>query len=104
MNFGRALRIARALRDLSQKDLAKRASLTPSFISLLEKNLRQPSAETQQRIATALEIPTYILALLAARESELKGVTTEQALAIGMELIKLVASQSPNLSLFPEEK
>lgn len=102
MNFGRALRIGRSLRGFSQKEVAERARLNPSFVSLLEKNLRVPSLETQQKLAEALEIPFYLMSLLAASEKELQGATREQAELIGKELLRLISAGNPTLDLFDE--
>jgi transcriptional regulator with XRE-family HTH domain len=44
---------------LSLQDLASRTELTPSFISLIERDLNSPSLESLRRIAEALEVPLF---------------------------------------------
>ena len=55
--FGVALRSARRTRGWSQEALAERAGLHPTFVSLLERGLRQPSLETVLRLSRALGVP-----------------------------------------------
>jgi transcriptional regulator with XRE-family HTH domain len=72
VDYGRALRIVRALADLQQKDVAKLAGLAPSYISLIEKGSRRPSLGTLERISKALGIPSDLLVLLATEPNKLK--------------------------------
>ena len=104
MNYGRAVRLGRALRELSQRDLATRAGLTPGYISLIEKNLRSPSSSTQETLARSLGIPSYIMALFGASAEELRGVTPDRAQLVGIELLKLLAlGGDENLPLFEQK-
>lgn len=43
MNYGKAIRVARAIAGMEQKQLAAKANLNPSHISLIEKGARRPS-------------------------------------------------------------
>lgn len=52
--FGEVLRQARAVRGLSQQDLALEAELDRTYISLLERGLRQPTLTTLVVLADAL--------------------------------------------------
>jgi len=54
--FGEVLRDLREQRGLSQEALALIGGLDRTFISLLERGLRQPSLTTVLQIAAALEI------------------------------------------------
>jgi quercetin dioxygenase-like cupin family protein len=42
--------------------LAERTGLTPSFISLIERNMSGPSLESLRRLAEALEVPLFYFA------------------------------------------
>ena len=55
--FGKALRGHRANQNLSQEKLAELSNLDRTYISLLERGLRQPSLATVLRLCRALEIP-----------------------------------------------
>ena len=101
MNYGRALRIARAFRNLSQKELAQRTELDASYISLLEKNRRSPCQDAQERISKVLGVPASLMTLLGAGESELQGITEDQAKEVGKTLITLL---DQNMPLFAEKE
>ena len=90
MNYGRAIRIVRAAKGLSQKALAARTKLDPSFISLLESGGRSPSAETLAALAEGLKVPVHLLALLASTKRELRGISEEHAAALGKYLLEIL--------------
>lgn len=58
---GKAIRVMRAHRGMSQKDLAARADITPEFLSLVEGDRRGASLTVIGRIAEALSVPTEVL-------------------------------------------
>jgi len=61
--FGRVLREQRERASLSQEELAKAAQLNRTYISLLERGIRQPTLETLFRIADALSVaPSTLVA------------------------------------------
>jgi transcriptional regulator with XRE-family HTH domain len=72
MNYGKALKLARALANLNQKDLAERAGLDPSHVSLIEKGTRRPSLIALEKLSTALGIPSDLFVLMAAEKDDLK--------------------------------
>lgn len=55
-SMGRVLRAQRTQRGLSQEELAHRVGLDRTYISLLERGLRQPTLSTIVKISSALEI------------------------------------------------
>lgn len=55
--FGKVLRQARQTRGISQEYLAQESSLDRTFISLLERGLRQPSLSTILQLARTLGLP-----------------------------------------------
>jgi transcriptional regulator with XRE-family HTH domain len=71
MDYGKALRIARAIAGVQQKKLAELAEVDPSHISLIEKGKRKPSVDTIEKLASALQIPQNLLMLLAAEPEDL---------------------------------
>jgi transcriptional regulator with XRE-family HTH domain len=54
--FGCCLKKLRKARNLTQQKLADNSSLTPCYISILERNLKTPSLHTISALATALEM------------------------------------------------
>jgi transcriptional regulator with XRE-family HTH domain len=94
MNYSKAIRIARALSDMPQKELAEKISLDPSFISLLETGKRRPSLTTVEKIAEELQIPFHLLTLLAAEPEELQGISQEEISHLATGLTRLLLNGS----------
>lgn len=69
MNLGRAITLCRKQREMNQAELAERAGVSVSYISLLEQNKRKdPTLSTIQRVSEALGVPSSILFFLAAED------------------------------------
>ena len=91
MDYARAIRVARALKGHSQKDLAIASTIDQSFISKLEAGKRMPSQTTLKAIADGLQIPRVVLTLLASEADDLQGIPNEKyAMAIGSTLANLL--------------
>ena len=61
MVIGERLKELRELKKLSQGDVEKRTGLLRCYISRVENGHTVPSVETLEKMARALEIPTYRL-------------------------------------------
>ena len=71
--FGQVLRDIREEKKLSQEKLAELADLDRTYISLLERGLRQPTISTIFQISKALEIsPSTLIAIVQERLSATK--------------------------------
>lgn len=92
MDYAKAFRIVRSARGMSQKELAQRSHLDASYISLLESGRRVPSAATIEALGTALEIPVYLLSLLASEKQDLRDISEADAESLGRHLLNLVTS------------
>jgi transcriptional regulator with XRE-family HTH domain len=69
--FGQILREYRKKANLSQEKLAQESDLDRTYISLLERGLRQPSIKTVFKLSTALKIPsTEIISALETMVNE----------------------------------
>lgn len=53
----RELRVQRRTGRMTQEDLAERAEISVSFLSMIERGERSPHLETLANIAQALEVP-----------------------------------------------
>jgi len=63
--FGQVLRELREERKLSQEKLAEYCDLDRTYISLLERGLRQPTLTTIFRLSEALKMkPSQIIAIV----------------------------------------
>ena len=90
MDYGKALRIARAIAGLEQRELARQAGLDPSHISLIERGARRPSVGAIRKLCGALEIPEPLFAMLASERSDLRGVGEREFERIGTYLAKFM--------------
>lgn len=57
--IGNRVRVRRKELNLSLEELAKRTDLTASFLSLIERDINNPSLDSLRRIAEALEVPLF---------------------------------------------
>ena len=89
MNYGRAIKFVRNAKALSQTSVARSSGLTPSYISLIECGRREPSLKALQALATALDVPLYLLMLLASSDDELRGISREQAELLSRDLLEI---------------
>lgn len=55
--FGKNLRRARRLKDISQEELASRADLSRSYVSEVERGIRNVSIDNMGLLAQALGLP-----------------------------------------------
>lgn len=95
MNYGKAIRIARSIADISQGELAERSGLDRSYLSLIESEKRKPTIETLQNVSKALEIPFHLLTLLATEKEDTKRINEEQVLGLAKQLTHLLL-ETPN--------
>jgi transcriptional regulator with XRE-family HTH domain len=66
-NIGYAVAKRRAELDLSQEQLAERAGLHRTYVSDVERGMRNLSVLTLERLADALDIPIGALMLMGAQ-------------------------------------
>lgn len=101
MNLGKAIKLCRTQKNLSQSDLANLSGMSVSYISLLERNKRDPNLSAVENIADALNIPFSILMFLAADSAELNEVNPELAEKLSYTALKLIeasANETANFS------
>ena len=90
MNYGKAIRIVRAAKGLSQRDLARLTGYNSSYVSLLERGLRDPATSTLKKLARVLGIPVYLLTLLASDKGALQGISEAQANQLGLQMLEIL--------------
>ena len=59
--LGRAIRRRRVAAGLSQESLANAAKLHPTYISLIERGLRDPKLTSIRKLAVALKVGAGVL-------------------------------------------
>lgn len=57
--IGKKIEETRKIRNLSLRELAKKAEITPSMLSQIEKNNANPSIQTLKSLAKALDVPVF---------------------------------------------
>lgn len=90
MDYGKGLRIARALSGLQQQQLAERAEIDASYISLIEQGKRTPSIKFIHKLSRAIGIPPYLLTFLAMEKEDTEFLHEDELASMGEALTKLV--------------
>lgn len=90
MDYGKALRIARAIAGLQQKELAAQAKLDASYVSLIERGERTPSLKTVRALSQALGVPVHLFTLLAAEPDDIELSDEDELREIGTSLARLL--------------
>lgn len=90
VDYSKAIRVGRALADISQRDLSRRISVDPSLVSMLENGRRKPSLEILQKVAVALGIPFHLFTLLASGPDEIKDADPNTVRQLALALSKLL--------------
>jgi len=101
MEYGRALKICRAAVELSQQDVAKRAGITKSYLSLVEGGKRSPSLATLEKICKAMRVPPHLVMLLAAGPQEIPGPEREKLGEVAQSLLRLLVNRPPRKTFSP---
>ena len=96
MNIGNAIKLCRQQKKWSQTELAEKAEISVSFLSLLERSKRDPNLSTLQGVAKALGIPLSVLMFLSAEDDELSCLGTEIAEKLSWVTFKLIQESKNN--------
>jgi transcriptional regulator with XRE-family HTH domain len=94
MNLGKSIQTCRMQRGFSQADLAKRAGISVSYLSMLENSKRDPTISTVEKIANALGVPIEILFFLGAEQGELAGIDRDLAGQLALTALGLLNEKS----------
>lgn len=90
MNYGRGIEAARTRQGISKRRLAALVGVDPSYITHLEAGKKTPSLPVVEKIATALEVPVYVLMLMSSDDGDLKGVDATEAGELARRLLDLL--------------
>lgn len=90
MDYSKAIRVGRALADISQRDLSRKISVDPSLVSMLESGRRKPSLEILRKVAAALRIPFHLFTLLASEPAEIRDADPNTVQQLGLALSELL--------------
>lgn len=71
MNIGDAIKYRRKSLALSQEELAKISGISQSYLSLIEKNKKEPNLAKLKVISDSLDIPLAFLLVKSLDENDL---------------------------------
>lgn len=71
MNIGGAIEGLRKKKEIRQNELADKAQITQSYLSLIESNKKEPNLKTLKAIADALEVPLPIIFFLSITDEDI---------------------------------
>jgi len=82
-------------RGLSQGELATKAGISVSYLSMLENSKRDPTVSTVKKVAQALGVPMEILFFLGAEDGELAGIDKALAGQLALTALGLLNEKIP---------
>ena len=71
INIGEKISLIRKKQNLSIRDLAKLAEVTPSLLSQIERGLANPSVNSLKSISSALNVPLFTFFMSEVNKEEL---------------------------------
>jgi transcriptional regulator with XRE-family HTH domain len=95
MDYGKALRISRAMAGLQQNALADLAGLNSSHICLIESGKRKPSVGALDELCKALRIPKHLFMLLGAEPKDLNVSDPSEIQRAAESLARLLFGNAP---------
>lgn len=69
IDYGKAFKLARAARKMTQSEVAERAEITPNYLSLIESSGRTPRTDTVLRLSKALNVPIWAIVVLGSDDA-----------------------------------
>lgn len=72
MNIGHSIKSLRKRKGLSQKEFAEICEISPSYLSQIEKNQKNPHTGTLKTLADKLDVPLPIIYFLSMEEMDIK--------------------------------
>ena len=99
MNIGKAIRLCRTQRGLTQAELSRHANISTAYLSLLEQNKRDATVSVLESIAHGLEVPLNIVIFLAADKTELVGLNADIREKLSQATLELLKEPSSGFLL-----
>lgn len=90
-----ALRMIRVFHDVSQKDLASRLQIAPSYLSEIESSKKEPTLQLLKKYSEEFNIPmSSILFFSENLDGDLSGRTKNMISGKLLALLKFIAARS----------
>ncbi|WML92521.1 helix-turn-helix transcriptional regulator (plasmid) [Thiothrix lacustris] len=93
MNISHAIKLCRTARGMSQMDLAEKANISTSYVSLIEGGKRDISISMVENIATALDTTAEIILFMAADKEKLVNIDAKFADDLSMSILELLSAK-----------
>ena len=71
MEIGLTIKHFRKLKGIKQKELATKAKISPSYLSQIENNSKDPNLSTIKAISKSLEIPLPVLLFISLGDNDI---------------------------------
>ena len=71
MDIGKVIKSIRKDKGLNQIELATNVEITQAYLSLIEKNKKEPNLSTLKKISNELDVPLPILFFLSLDEEDI---------------------------------
>lgn len=92
MNYGKAIKTIRSIREVSQTELSEKAQLSKSYLSKIESGQSIPTLDKLELIADALDVPFYLLVFFASEKNDLSSMPPNMADEMKKHLFDMVLS------------
>ena len=92
MNYGKAIKTIRSIKDISQTELSEKAQLSKSYISKIESGQSVPTLDKLEMVAGALDVPFYLLVFFASEKDDLSSMPPHMADEMKKHLFDMVLS------------
>lgn len=70
MKVGKAIETVRKMKEISQKELASKADITQSYLSLIESDKKDPNLKTLKEISLALDVPLPFILIYSLEKDD----------------------------------
>jgi transcriptional regulator with XRE-family HTH domain len=90
MDYGKAISVIRAAKGLSQRQLAEKINMAPSYISRIESNVRTPSLDVIDLICEKLEVPITLFMLLGKKYDDMDVIDRRLLDEMGSKLLEVI--------------
>ncbi len=71
MQIGKAIKNLRQKKGLKQNEFAEKCNLSQSYLSLIEKDKKEPTLSVLKQIASVLNVPLPILVFMAIEQDDI---------------------------------
>lgn len=92
MNLGEAIKKQRKIVGFTQGELAEACHITQSYLSMIEKNKKEPNLSTIKILSEKLNIPIPVLFLKSLEESDIPESKRESFTLVSGTLNSLINS------------